>query len=230
MRAMPWSLRLTSVGSSDSSPWLVAKPAAVRPRQPGSSRSSRSRLVPCPTAVVGLAVYRRSRQKICRCAWDGVEWVKLGEIQASLEKVSSSEVELPIMPLPAVYLPSPSQQLMISEPRYLKLYDDILMNGSRMFAVCHYRGSKEKLLARVGLVFRLTNLKDVAQETNGHTRYVAEHEVRRRVRILSVENPEDQDSKTAYLRAKVEFLDDNEEEDSIPDELRVILQRISGLV
>lgn len=152
--------------------------------------------------------------------------MKLGEIQASLETVSSSEVELPIMPLPAVYLPSPSQQLMISEPRYLKLYDDILMNGSRMFAVCHYRGSN---LARVGLVFRLTDLKDVAQETNGHTRYVAEHEVRRRVRILSVENPEDQDSKTEYLRAKVEFLDD-EEEDSIPDELRVILQRISGLV
>ena len=155
--------------------------------------------------------------------------MKLGEIQASLETVSSSEVELPIMPLPAVYLPSPSQQLMISEPRYLKLYDDILMNGSRMFAVCHYRGSKESLLARVGLVFRLTGLKDVAQETNGHTRYVAEHEVRRRVRILSVENPEDQDSKTEYLKAKVEFLDD-EEEDSIPDELRVILQRISGLV
>eukprot|EP00438_Fugacium_kawagutii_P016123 Skav235812 [mRNA] locus=scaffold1267:334815:335219:- [translate_table: standard] len=126
------------------------------------------------------------------------------------------------MPLNAVYLPSPSQQLMVSEPRYLKLYDDILMNGSRMFAVCHSRGSR---LARVGLVFKLVDLKDVTQETNGHTKYVAEHEVRRRVRILEVVNPEDRDSKSAYLRAKVEFLEEEKEDAVIPEDLRVILQR-----
>ena len=144
------------------------------------------------------------------------------EARSVLVEDSGEVVELPVMPLNAVYLPSPSQQLMISEPRYLKLFDDILVNGSRMFAVCHCRGS---LLARVGLVFRLTDLKDVAQETNGHTRYVAEHEVRQRVRILSVLNPEDQESKSEYLRAKVQFLEEPEE-DTVPEELRVILQRI----
>lgn len=188
-------------------------------------------------SALALIGSRRSRNKIrCRAQ---VEWLKLGAAaeaaaEASelseaaeprlVEEMGSEVLELPVMPLNAVYLPSPSQQLMISEPRYLKLYDDILVNGSRMFAVCHCRGS---LLARVGLVFRLTDLKDVAQETNGHTRYVAEHEVRQRVRILSVLNPEDQESKSQYLRAKVQFLEEPEE-DTVPEELRAILQRIRG--
>ena len=180
------------------------------------------------SGLSGLLMGRRGH-KICCCA--AVEWLKLGE--AAVENAEDGEIApedpeavvLPVMPLNAVYLPSPSQQLMISEPRYLKLYDDILVNGSRIFVVSHCRGS---LLARVGLVFRLADLKDVTQETNGHMRYVAEHQVRQRVRILALVNPEDQESKSQYLRAKVEFLDEMEE-DAVPEDLRVILQRIFKL-
>eukprot|EP00435_Cladocopium_sp_Y103_P058096 s1156_g20.t1 len=234
MCAMPWSLRTVPVPIQ--APSQGFHPAPTAPRA-SASRARRAPRRPAAMALSALALIgsRRSRNKIrCRAQ---VEWLKLGAAaeaaaEASelseaaeprlVEEMGSEVLELPVMPLNAVYLPSPSQQLMISEPRYLKLYDDILVNGSRMFAVCHCRGS---LLARVGLVFRLTDLKDVAQETNGHTRYVAEHEVRQRVRILSVLNPEDQESKSQYLRAKVQFLEEPEE-DTVPEELRAILQRI----
>ena len=36
-----------------------------------------------------------------------------------------------------------------------------------MFLVCHSRGS---LVGRCGLVFKLTNLRDVAEEFKGHTK------------------------------------------------------------
>lgn len=229
---MPWSLRTVPVPVQ-----APAQGLPVPTPRASASRAPRQRPTPvAPLAPVALFALpgligrshrsrrsRRSQGTRCRAQ---VEWLKLGAAEEPSEPRSvlveeSEVVELPVMPLNAVYLPSPSQQLMISEPRYLKLFDDILVNGSRMFAVCHCRGS---LLARVGLVFRLTDLKDVAQETNGHTRYVAEHEVRQRVRILSVLNPEDQESKSEYLRAKVQFLEP--EEDTVPEELRVILQRI----
>lgn len=232
MCAMPWSLRTVPVPVQ-----APAQGLPVPTPRASASRAPRQRPTPvAPLAPVALFALpgligrshrsrrsRRSQGTRCRAQ---VEWLKLGAAEEPSEPRSvlveeSEVVELPVMPLNAVYLPSPSQQLMISEPRYLKLFDDILVNGSRMFAVCHCRGS---LLARVGLVFRLTDLKDVAQETNGHTRYVAEHEVRQRVRILSVLNPEDQESKSEYLRAKVQFLEP--EEDTVPEELRVILQRI----
>ena len=239
MCAMPWSLRTVPV---------PVQAPGLHPVPPRASASRAPLWCPMAAAPVALSALpglvgrsrgscgsRRQGRIRCRAQ---VEWLNLSELSELSEVAEPSEpseprsavlveprsevVELPVMPLNAVYLPSPSQQLMISEPRYLKLFDDILVNGSRMFAVCHCRGS---LLARVGLVFRLTDLKDVAQETNGHTRYVAEHEVRQRVRILSVLNPEDQESKSEYLRAKVQFLEDPEE-DTVPEELRVILQRI----
>lgn len=217
---MPWSLTcpvpLARLGPS--LPKATSQPTPLRP----------GRAVP-PALVVGLhgfltgcGFFRRRKIQL-----RAVEWLKLDEVSplepdSELAELAELPLELAVMPLNAVYLPSPSQQLMVSEPRYLKLYDDILMNGSRMFAVCHCRGSR---LARVGLVFKLVDLKDVTQETNGHTKYVAEHEVRRRVRILEVMNPEDRDSKSAYLRARVEFLEEEKEDAVIPEDLRVILQR-----
>ena len=54
--------------------------------------------------------------------------------------------------------------------RYLQLYDDILVNGSRMFVVTHHH---ENVLAKVGLIFRLKNLKDVSTDTNGHFKYAS---------------------------------------------------------
>ncbi|CAE7212039.1 PRCP [Symbiodinium pilosum] len=139
----------------------------------------------------------------------------VGGAETSPAESAENLLELPLMPLPAVlpvrvsgdchgYLPSPSQQLMISEPRYLQLYDDILLNGSRMFVVAHRH---DNLLARVGLIFHLKNLKDVSTDTHGHVKYAADHEVRGRVRILSVRNPEEWTSQSSYLRAQVQLID-----------------------
>ncbi|CAK9075869.1 unnamed protein product [Durusdinium trenchii] len=107
----------------------------------------------------------------------------------------------------AVYLPSPSQQLMVSEAKYLKLYDDLLAKGARHFLVTHEAPlNSQPRVARVGLLFRLKELRDVSEETNGHSKYVAEHEVGRRARILAVLNGEQHLSSTEYLRATVELL------------------------
>ncbi|CAE7853398.1 PRCP [Symbiodinium sp. KB8] len=141
--------------------------------------------------------------------------VALGKMSSGAQKptppdFTTKRIDLPIMPLPAVYLPSPSQQLMISEPRYLQLYDDILLNGSRIFVVTHHHGN---LLAKVGLIFHLKELKDVSADTHGHFKYVAEHEVRGRVRIISVANPEDWTEPSRYLKAQVQLMDQELDQD-----------------
>ncbi|CAK9038024.1 Lysosomal Pro-X carboxypeptidase [Durusdinium trenchii] len=142
-----------------------------------------------------------------------VEWASLGSSPApagdSASRTSSNGevLEVPLVPLPAVYLPSPSQQLMVSEAKYLKLYDDLLAKGARHFLVTHEAPlNSQPRVARVGLLFRLKELRDVSEETNGHSKYVAEHEVGRRARILAVLNGEQHLSSTEYLRATVELL------------------------
>lgn len=169
----------------------------------------------CLTYVL---LVRRDRRSRTGCgagdggAWENVEWLDLaqGAQKPTPPDLTTKRIDLPIMPLPAVYLPSPSQQLMISEPRYLQLYDDILLNGSRIFVVTHHHGN---LLAKVGLIFHLKELKDVSADTHGHFKYVAEHEVRGRVRIISVANPEDWTEPSRYLKAQVQLMDQELDQD-----------------
>ncbi|CAJ1384653.1 unnamed protein product [Effrenium voratum] len=216
---------VTDAPGSSKKRGLVTLAQKLTSQPPAHHSGDAAATVRCQVVWVSLsACASRARSRFRRAPrtrrhgmeWEAVEWLDLEDGSG----VHAGGTELPLMPLPAVYLPSPSQQLMVSEKRYLKLYDDILLNGSRMFVVSHSQGSK---VARMGLAFKLKDLKDVSADTHGHFKYAAEHEVPCRVRILSVLNAEAGSSKDQYLRAEVELLEDEDPEASLP-----ALHRIRG--
>ena len=72
-------------------------------------------------------------------------------------------------------MPESEHVLNIFEPRYRKMYNDILFNGSRRFVVPVSRGDGGVLSAS-GVVFYLEDLKEVSEQTQdqagGHWRRV----------------------------------------------------------
>jgi len=66
-------------------------------------------------------------------------------------------------------------------------------------------------LAEVGVVFYLDDLKEVSQQTDDRVKYVGQHRVIGRVRLLSVLNPAASVSRETYLRAEVCDVTDEEE-------------------
>ena len=72
---------------------------------------------------------------------------------------------LPVFPLGSTaYIPHTNHELNIFEPRYREMYNDILFNGSRRFAVpvCDPDTGR---LAAVAPVFYLEDLKEVSEQT-----------------------------------------------------------------
>jgi hypothetical protein len=113
----------------------------------------------------------------------------------------------PLFPLGGtVYLPTTHHVLNIFEPRYRKMYNDILFSGSRQFAVCYV--SETGQFAEIATVFYLEDLKEVSQQTNDQVKYVCKHKCTKRVRIRKVLNPEAWSDASTYLRVEAEELDD----------------------
>jgi len=98
--------------------------------------------------------------------------------------------------------------LNIFEPKYVSMYNDILMTGSRSFAVFARDPEDKNQLAAVGLSLYLTELKEVSRETNGAVKYQCTHNVTGRVRLHGVLNPVDVLSPDAYVKAEVSDLVD----------------------
>ena len=140
-----------------------------------------------------------------------MEWLPIGSGPALAEEAADASgggrMVLPLMPLPTVYLPSVSQQLIISEPRYRALYDDILLSGSRLFVVTCLRGD---CLARTGVLFHLDDLNEISEMTSDRMKFVGEHTIRQRVRLCSLANPGAWEDGSTYLRAKVQLLEEAE--------------------
>ena len=85
---------------------------------------------------------------------------------------------LPLFPLGAVaYTPGSTQVLNIFEPRYRKMYSDILMSGGRRFVTTMVNSEDSDTLAEVGVVLYLEDLKEVSQQTNDAVKYVCSHKV-----------------------------------------------------
>lgn len=90
-------------------------------------------------------------------ALETVQWLRPLDRVACDEDPPEDAMVLPVFPLDGSYLPFTKPVLNIFEPRYRKLYNDILFNGSRRFVVVMVdEGTK---LARVGVVFYLDDLK-----------------------------------------------------------------------
>mmetsp|Transcript_12134 Transcript_12134/g.16935 ORF Transcript_12134/g.16935 Transcript_12134/m.16935 type:complete len:449 (+) Transcript_12134:138-1484(+) len=121
-------------------------------------------------------------------------------------------VRMPLFPLSVVYLPGSKEVLNIFEPRYRKMYNDILHNGSKRFAVALTNNGR---ITEYGVCLHIDDIQDVAEQTNDQIKYRVSHTVNERIRILRIQNPEALKDTSKYLQAEVEVLLDNDEKEDI---------------
>ena len=128
--------------------------------------------------------------------------------QGDLEPSSETATVMPIFPLGVTYLPYTTTVLNIFEPRYRQMFNDILMNGARRFAVVNV-DSETGRFAEVGVIFYLDELKEVSEQTDDRVKYIGTHSVKGRVEIKQVLNPGAGATRETYMKAEVvEFEDD----------------------
>jgi hypothetical protein len=119
-------------------------------------------------------------------------------------------------------IPGMEISLTIFEPRYRKLYQDILTSGTKKFVVpfCHPTHSAK--WATHGLLYEVVHVKEVADETNGVIQYMANHLVTKPILIKSVLNPQVWETQETYLQIKGHVVKDDFVTDVEP--LELILQ------
>jgi len=117
---------------------------------------------------------------------------------------SDGATVMPLFPLGATYLPYTNPVLNIFEPRYRNMYNDILFSGARRFMVTNV-DEETGQLAVVGAVFYLDELKEVSEQTQDRVKYVGQHTVISRVKLVKILNPKNAATRESYLRAEVSF-------------------------
>eukprot|EP00930_Biecheleria_cincta_P069879 TRINITY_DN57559_c0_g1_i1.p1 TRINITY_DN57559_c0_g1~~TRINITY_DN57559_c0_g1_i1.p1 ORF type:complete len:413 (+),score=65.07 TRINITY_DN57559_c0_g1_i1:45-1241(+) len=134
---------------------------------------------------------------------------------------SNGSLVLPCFPLGGDYLPnSKGQVLNIFEPRYRKMYNDILLSGGRRFVVPPIKQDEESgaiHLAEVGVVFYLDDLQEVSEQTDDQVKYVCSHSIVSRVRLKRVLNPRAFADRSTYLRVEAEELVDTDDSADLTD-------------
>lgn len=152
------------------------------------------------------------------------------------QEPSADSLVLPILPMSTIPWPGHIVMLKIVDPSHVQIYHDILEKGSRRIAVPFCKTQKDgrvhmdelaeedRRVHACGALLYLTRLRDVEEITNGEYKYVAEHEVRGRVRINRVLNPavlfqSDADAlhETDFLRGEVDILEDEDTDDVLDD-------------
>ncbi|KAL1530920.1 hypothetical protein AB1Y20_001811 [Prymnesium parvum] len=144
---------------------------------------------------------------------DRVTWFPPIDISRPEEPPSDGATVMPLFPLGATYLPYTNPVLNIFEPRYRKMFNDILFSGARRFMVTNVDQDTGRM-AEVGVVFYLDELKEVSEQTQDRVKYIGQHSVIGRVRLLKVLNPDASATRETYLRAEVAPLEDRDDEDS----------------
>ncbi len=144
-------------------------------------------------------------------------------VNADLEK------QIPIFPLPLVLFPGAVLPLHIFEPRYLKMLDDITVEGQpQEFGVTFYMESSTQNLGvttAVGTIAQVREVMEVSLEALDELNEPGETKQlnlialgTQRFRIVSVNSEQE-----PYLLAKVELFDDAEEQPLVDSELTAIL-------
>lgn len=120
----------------------------------------------------------------------------------------------PSQPLPLFSniqdIPAPGREvpLKIFEPRYRKLYQDMLSSNSRQFVVPFSHPTQPGTFASHALLWEVTSIQEIADATNGKIQYVAQHLVSKPVKINKIINPQDWSTRETYLRVEGSILDD----------------------
>lgn len=162
--------------------------------------------------VISSVTHRRSRP-LARVGDDApvpecppIKWMSIHESRSPSN--SSQKRTMPLFPLNVSYTPYTRVVLNIIEPRYRSMYDDIIFSGSRSFAVC--ATTKEGQLMETCTVFYLNDIAEVSEKTDGKVKYVGEHFLAGRVKLLKVLNPDVAQSRETYLRVEVEDVVDTD--------------------
>lgn len=143
---------------------------------------------------------------------DAVKWLDADGTFSERGEAAGSAFVLPLFPLGGFYALHSSPTLKIFEPRYRQLYLDVLAKTPKEFVVTSV--SESGRLAAFGVIFRLDEVTDVAEQTGDQIKYLAKHTVVRRVKIQKLMNPEALGDTSSYLQAAVEpFEDEPHDED-----------------
>ena len=89
------------------------------------------------------------------------------------------------------------------------MYTDILMNGTKRFAVAMSHPTKSGTFAQMAVLFELEDLKEVSERTADQIKYICNHRVTGRVKLHRVLNPQDWETRSTYLRAEGTVIDDS---------------------
>jgi hypothetical protein len=103
-----------------------------------------------------------------------------------------------------VSVPGTEIPLQIFEPRYRRLYEDLLTSpeDQRVFVVPFSHPTRPGTFASHGLLYQVTSLREVADDTNGVIQYVVNHAVTKPVRIQRILNPRVHDTRETYLQVE----------------------------
>lgn len=145
---------------------------------------------------------------------DSVSWLPtvkgVKAVAASSDATHPGAELIPLFPLGGiVYTPNSQHVLNIFEPRYREMYSDILMNGTKRFAVAMSHPTESGRFAEMAVLFELEDLKEVSERTADQIKYICNHRVTGRVKLHRILNPQDWESRKTYLRAEGTVIDDS---------------------
>jgi Lon protease-like protein len=118
--------------------------------------------------------------------------------------------------------------LNIFEPRYIKMYQDMLKRGSKKFVVPFAHPHQSGQFAKFGWLYEIVQVEDVADQTNGQISLLCNHLVTKPVRIDSVVNPSDWSTQLTYLQVEGEILEEKFVEAEDLKEIEVLLRSLNA--
>uniref|UniRef100_A0A7S1UKG0 Lon N-terminal domain-containing protein n=1 Tax=Phaeomonas parva TaxID=124430 RepID=A0A7S1UKG0_9STRA len=162
-----------------------------------------------------------------------IRW--LPPLNPSVKEASSSGIPnttvMPVFPLGSIaYCPESEQVLNIFEPRYRKMYNDILMNGSRRFCVTMVSNEQAGQFAEVGVVFYLKDLREVSEQTGDAVKYICTHDVVERVKIHTILNPRAGVDRSTYMKAEVSILTDDDKDAELDAAQAALMEKVEKVV
>ena len=144
---------------------------------------------------------------------ESVSWLPSVVNQKSDGQTLPTEKDFEILPLfplgGIVYTPNSEHILNIFEPRYRQMYTDILMNGTKRFAVSMSHPSQPGRFAQMAVLFELQDLKEVSEQTGDRIKYICNHKVTGRVKLHRILNPEAWEGRDTYLRVEGTLINDS---------------------
>ena len=186
------------LGASAPCPRLWLAPASTQ--SSGSPRATRSaatggRSRSCRGRAAGAQVPRQAEAP-------AVSWIDVAD--GPDEEPAGGASVMPVFPLNVVEWPSGEVGLNIIEPAYRKMYDDILLSGTRRFLMPFSpcvpgfpRGRvrfpemppEDRRLHAVAPILYLEDLRELSEQTNDRVKYQVRHTVVGRARMTRLLNP-----------------------------------------